>query len=378
LIGQLVILYLLINFLPSLGRGPVANYLLTYGVQTALWGAMAFYLTRLAHVRPLGKLRLRPLVYFLAVICGVGGILLPALAGLVDGFGNNPASLSPTGLVTNTVFLTATLAGTELSRARLVNSGPWKQATGGVLFLGLFFTLLRLPWVALASLQGHLKTLHFVGGTFLPFLAQNLLACYLALLGGASASLWYQGILTFFPWLSPVLPQLTWALKTLAGLAGPLLGLALVHGTYRSEARETKRGREKYESMAGWVLTGFFSVGLIWFSSGLFYIYPSVIVSGSMTPAIRVGDIVLVERMPASAVRVGDIVQYRRGDLVINHRVIGISGSGDHEVFITKGDANPAPDPPVAAQQIIGKDVFTIPKVGYLSLLLKSLFQKQA
>jgi hypothetical protein len=41
-------------------------------------------------------------------------------------------------------------------------------------------------------------------------------------------------------------------------------------------------------------------------------------------------------------------------------------------LFETKGDANNAPDPePISEQQIMGKAVLTIPKLGWVSIYLK-------
>lgn len=85
--------------------------------------------------------------------------------------------------------------------------------------------------------------------------------------------------------------------------------------------------------------------------------YPLLMVSvptGSMAPAIRPGSLVpVVPLWLRGEPRLGDVVVYRTAERQwIIHRVVG----GDAAVgFITRGDANPAPDPePVRPGQVAG------------------------
>lgn len=65
--------------------------------------------------------------------------------------------------------------------------------------------------------------------------------------------------------------------------------------------------------------------------------------TGSMRPALRGDEFTIVSRVPFESIRVGDVIAFRAywcQDIVV-HRVIQI-GAGR---MITKGDANPKPDP---------------------------------
>ena len=96
-------------------------------------------------------------------------------------------------------------------------------------------------------------------------------------------------------------------------------------------------------------------------------IVPLAVVSGSMTPAIGVGDVALV-KLGDRSVSVGDVVAYRWGNEIVVHRVIKIVSGG----FVTKGDANPSPDPFVVKPSwILGKVVATVPKVGLLAIAIR-------
>ncbi len=67
---------------------------------------------------------------------------------------------------------------------------------------------------------------------------------------------------------------------------------------------------------------------------------PLRVTGESMVPALRSGDVVLVERKAAA--QIGDIVLIRRpGQPAVLHRVIGCGADGS---LVTKGDANPTRD----------------------------------
>jgi signal peptidase len=95
-----------------------------------------------------------------------------------------------------------------------------------------------------------------------------------------------------------------------------------------------------------------------------------------MQPAIGVGDIVLISKVPIETIQKGDIIQYRSDNITIIHRVYDIYKEDNAQVFITKGDANSNPDDPILSQQIMGKAVFTLPKIGWIPITIKEFIRK--
>jgi len=104
--------------------------------------------------------------------------------------------------------------------------------------------------------------------------------------------------------------------------------------------------------------------------------------SGSMSPAIPVGSSIVVR--PVSEYRVGDIVTFvyePNGDKtkkedkeLVTHRIVEIKDSTGLPNYITKGDANSTPDNgQVRPEQIVGKELFAIPLLGYLLSYVKTL-----
>ena len=97
------------------------------------------------------------------------------------------------------------------------------------------------------------------------------------------------------------------------------------------------------------------------------------IISGSMTPTIAVGDIVVdapVTAAQASHFHVGQIISFRAtpgSPEIITHRIVAVRVQDGAVSYITKGDANNSADStPRPASDVIGLYRFPIPRGGYV------------
>lgn len=89
--------------------------------------------------------------------------------------------------------------------------------------------------------------------------------------------------------------------------------------------------------------------GVLFTAAGLlFFLHLSVqpVLTGSMRPTFGPGWVVISRSIPVSAVRPGMVVIFvPPGESAsYAHRVVTVSGTSEHPVLTTKGDANPAPD----------------------------------
>ncbi len=102
--------------------------------------------------------------------------------------------------------------------------------------------------------------------------------------------------------------------------------------------------------------------------------YKSFLVqSGSMEPAIMTGDIIVIRNQESYLIN--DVVTFRDDDnRVVTHRLIENKEEDGKAVFATKGDANRSQDfGTIGQNQIMGKVVLVVPKLGYLVAFSKSL-----
>jgi len=91
-----------------------------------------------------------------------------------------------------------------------------------------------------------------------------------------------------------------------------------------------------------------------------------IVISGSMEPAVRVGDLLFLREMDSYAV--GDIVCFRADSKLVTHRIVEINGD---QVF-TKGDVNNVVDKPIQLSQIEGKVVLRVPRAGDIMLFMRT------
>ena len=69
-----------------------------------------------------------------------------------------------------------------------------------------------------------------------------------------------------------------------------------------------------------------------------------------MLPTLWPGDTVLIEKRELGQLGVGEIVLYEREGRLFLHRLVGARAG----FWITRGDAVPEEDPPVAADRVLG------------------------
>ena len=102
-----------------------------------------------------------------------------------------------------------------------------------------------------------------------------------------------------------------------------------------------------------------------------------VVSSGSMVPNLNVFDVIVVNgNISFDQLKIGDIIVFNRPvihDKVIVHRVAEFLNK-DPLIIRTKGDANPGSIPgtdfPISKGDYIGKVVYVIPQIGYVTRIL--------
>ncbi|MFD2841281.1 signal peptidase I [Populibacterium corticicola] len=98
------------------------------------------------------------------------------------------------------------------------------------------------------------------------------------------------------------------------------------------------------------------------------------VLTGSMAPAIHPGDLVATQSVNFEDIKVGDIVVYQLESgqpTTVTHRVTAFTWTAaGTKTLTTRGDANNVTDSlPVRAEQIHGKVMYVVPKIGYLTNL---------
>ena len=372
-----IIVYLTINFyLP----GRISPDLYLYVYQPVLWLSLTMLAwlgwrhSLASHIRRPRPTRRLVLTAFLIGLCQIAVL---AIAGLLLGFGLSPYNHQPDAILHNLLYLFTALLGMEMMRAYLAARFKRRHMWFSFILVACFITLLRFPPATFGQLGSLNATITLIGERLLPTLAQNMLATLLVLLGGPLPACIYLGALTLFEWLSPILPNAGWFALGFVGTIVPACGLVIVYNEFIAQPAEQGQSEaQKKNEFASWAVVAVLTLILVGFSTGSFGYHPSLIGSNSMTPKLLVGDIVIARDVPIEIIKVGDVITFQQEGVTIVHRVIEINNNAGQIIFITQGDANTSADPPVLASNYTGKMIFKIPKIGWISILVRNLMVK--
>jgi signal peptidase len=89
------------------------------------------------------------------------------------------------------------------------------------------------------------------------------------------------------------------------------------------------------------------------------------VITGSMEDTIKINDFVLV-KLDAKYDE-NDIITYQTDDALVTHRLIEIR----NEYLVTKGDNNNTIDEPVMKEQVLGRVVKILPRIGIYIKVVK-------
>lgn len=103
------------------------------------------------------------------------------------------------------------------------------------------------------------------------------------------------------------------------------------------------------------------------------------VITESMTPVYKVGDMVLAKEVTPNMIKVGDDVVYQgkvddfAGKTVV-HRVIRLSKTNGKYQFVTKGVANTAEDPIVLEDQVVAKVIYKTFILSFISKIVNNVY----
>lgn len=100
------------------------------------------------------------------------------------------------------------------------------------------------------------------------------------------------------------------------------------------------------------------------------------ILTQSMYPTIKAGDVVITYKDENDKYDVGDVITFisdSNGGITVTHRVMEVYNLNNSYSYVTKGDNNNAKDNEmVKSDNVLGKVVVKIPKIGYAQQFLVS------
>ena len=303
-------------------------------------------------------------------------VVAEVLAIAVFGAGINAVALDPLSSFVGFISFIPLALAIEACRVYIIRKGGNNAAT--VMGSAALMTLVIIPFPRLAQLAGPPAIAwSYMARSLIPAFANNLILSELAAWWGFRASATYSILAWGTYSLSPIIPNTPWfATAIFAVTVAVIQSFSIIPTSPMKERvreararRRVRRGRSVVDKVITAATITILGLALAGFVLGY---RAMVVVSGSMEPEIRVGDVV-VSAPNTDGAEVGDIVAYATPQGIVVHRVVSKEIKDGELVYRTKGDANNAVDPWVVPKEsIIGEVTAVIPYVGYPMYLIAS------
>ncbi|MDD2489961.1 MAG: signal peptidase I [Bacilli bacterium] len=293
--------------------------------------------------------------------------------GIISGFGYNPYDNSISGFIINFWTIGIVIIGQEYIRTIFMQQ---KNFYNNFIRFIIIIPLYSIIEIKLSSfLDISVLEFNFIFNILLPIINKHLLLTYICTIGGCLPVIFYQLGINIIYWWAPILPEHSFLIAIIFSYLIPLISMWLIY--YLINSNKLKRRELQKINPMIWLPKLLLIFGLITFLSGFWPIAPTSILSNSMVPAIKRGDVVITKKTNANDIKEGHIIKFVRDHNIIIHRVVDIDYKNEKELFVTKGDNNKTKDKkPVTANQLLGRVIFIIPKIGYPSVWFRSIIAK--
>jgi len=242
----------------------------------------------------------------------------------------------------------------------------------------LIFILLDITTVLyFKSFDSSYNVFIFIALTFLPALSSNIVLCYFTTRTGYKPLILYSMVISLYQYLLPILPNPNEYISSVIKFILPVaFGYKLYKFLNKTKKREIDLGYRN-RSFRPLVASTIIIIILVYFTSGYFKYWAVAVASGSMSPKVNKGDVVIIEKIDGKyeKLKKGQIIAFQYGGVIVVHRLINIIEDEGQYYFYTKGDANVNPDNyAVREDMVVGTVNKKIPYIGIPTVWLNEMY----
>lgn len=300
--------------------------------------------------------------------------------GLFSGFVKSSYSLSFINIIKNTFPVIALILISELMRYVLFNKT--KRNLPCLIIGCLLFVMVDVnTMVHIYDVKTALGITKMICLVVFPSITKNIFLTYLTMKVGYKNGIIYRLITELSTYLLPIFPDFGEYINVLLKTVLPIAIMARLNNMFNYySVRKIKDSRYNNRKLVLYSVITFALLTIVLLTSGLFTYQALTIGSGSMSPAIEKGDVIVLKSMKNEEVRKikkGDVLVYNHDNKIIVHRVIKKNNNGETISFKTKGDYNNAKDSwTVKQEDVIGIVKIRIRWIGMPTVALNELLNK--
>ncbi len=296
------------------------------------------------------------------------------LSGLIIGFARTSNYYSWYGLKTFIIPYVLVICLKEFLRYQMLNKV--EKHTLYTIAICMIFVFIDIGAnIANKNLIGAYNIFIYFALTVLPAISDNVAATYVAKKVGYKPNIFWLLIANLYAVLLPIIPNTGLYVSSIIKFLFPFVIIYNVYVFFRRRERNVPLRTKDKNRYIGLVSLAIVTVILVYFVSGFFKYYAIAIGSGSMTPTIYKGDVVIVDQeFQFGDLDIGDIIAYRYNGVVVVHRLVNIVIIDDEYYFYTKGDANLEKDNYVIfSNTVVGVVKARVPFIGAPTVWLSEL-----
>ena len=230
----------------------------------------------------------------------------------------------------------------------------------------LFIMLDITQTIRITNFNSNYEILTFLSYTILPSISSNIVLTYITLKVGYKPTMLYSEIMRLYRYLIPILPNPNPYIYSIIMLVLPTIFGFKIYSFYKKE-KDEEISRKYNKKRFGVLLVMIIPIIImVYFVSGYFRFHAVAIGSGSMTPNIYKGDIVIIDKkFNFDDLKEGQVIAFRKNGILIVHRLVKKYKIDDEYIMYTKGDANEEIDNFFTTEkEVYGIVNYSIPYIG--------------
>ena len=295
--------------------------------------------------------------------------------GIVIGFAKTGNHYNINGLTSFIIPIIITVITKEILRY-----GVLCKAEGNKLALLVTILLFIIIDISSVTFYGKYNSNYekflFIALTVLPALSTNISFTYITKKIGYKPVIIYSLVINLYYYLLPIVPNANEYITSVVDFTLPILYCYKIYTFYKKEHDEEVERTYKKNNIITLVPSIIIVIILVYLTSGYFHFWAIAVASGSMSPKIKKGDVVIIEKLDGKydKLKIGDVIAFKYEEVVVVHRLIKIMNEDGKYYFYTKGDANIKEDNfAISEDMMIGTVNHKIPYIGKPTVWLNEL-----
>ena len=297
------------------------------------------------------------------------------LFGIIIGFSKTGNYYTIKGLTTFIIPIIVTVITKEVLRYAMLckAEGNISALIGTTL---LFIIIDTSSVIYIGKFTSNYEIFLFLALTVLPSLSTNISFTYITKKVGYKPVILYSLVTRLYYYLLPIVPNANEYITSVVEFTLPIIYCYRVY-TFFKKAHDEELERTYKKKHITTLIPSIIIVGiLVYLTSGYFHYWAIAVASGSMSPTIKKGDVVIIEKLNGKFdnLKIDDTIAFRYENIVVVHRLIKIVNEDGKYYFYTKGDANIKEDNfAITEDMMIGTVNHKIPYIGKPTVWLNEL-----